>query len=211
MRYQFIENHRVEFPVSLMCRVLAVSPSGYYAWRKRPPSRREMADQLLFEAIRAAYEANHGIYGSTRIYQEVKDQVACSEKRVARLMKEDGLRAKQTWRHKRTTKANPAHPAAPNLLAGDFEATQPDRKWTADITYIDTVEGWLYLAVVLDLFSRRVVGWAMSARMTSDLVITALQMAIQRRQPAAELLHHSDRGSQYTGLPYQQMLSRYQF
>lgn len=206
MRYQFIEAHRQEFRVTLMCRVLAVSTSGYYAWRKRPVSRREMANQELLKEIKAVYEKSNGTYGSPRIYHELKEQTPCSEKRVARLMKKHGLVAKQKKRYKQTTKANSDHPAAPNLLDGDFTATTPNQKWTTDITYIPTLEGWLYLAVVLDLFSRRIVGWAMSARMTSDLVIDALRMAIQRRQPAPGLLHHSDRGSQYTGQPYQLLL-----
>jgi len=211
MKYRFIDDHQQEFPIRLMCRVLEVSTSGYYAWRKRPPSQREMANQQLLKAIEAAFTDNHGIYGSPRIYEEIKGQVLCSKKRVARLMKEAGLRARQTRRYKHTTKANPAHLTAPNLLDQDFEAIAPNQKWTTDITYIPTLEGWLYLAVVLDLFSRRVVGWAMEARMTSDLVLSALQMAIQRRRPAAGLLHHSDRGSQYTGQPYQTLLKNHLF
>jgi putative transposase len=211
MKFRFIDDHRQAFPIRLMCRVLEVSTSGYYAWRKRPPSQREMANQQLLKAIEAAFAANYGTYGSPRIYEEVKGQVACSKKRVARLMKEAGLQARQIRRYKHTTKANPAHPAAPNLLAQDFTATAPNEKWTSDITYIPTQEGWLYLAVVLDLFSRRVVGWAMSARMTSDLVLTALRMAVQRRDPGAGLLHHSDRGSQYTGQPYQTLLKNHRF
>lgn len=189
-----------------MCRVLEVSPSGYYAWRKRPSSQREMANEKLLKEIKRVHEKSNGTYGSPRIYHELKEQVACSENRVARLMKRHDIAAKQKKRYKRTTKATKAHPVTPNLLDGDFTATAPNQKWTTDITYIFTREGWLYLAVVLDLFSRRIVGWAMSARMTSDLVIAALQMAIQNRQPPAGLLHHSDRGSQYTGQPYQQIL-----
>jgi putative transposase len=211
MRYRFIEDHREEFAVTIMCRVLAVSSSGYYAWRKRPSSQREMANQQLLEAIVVAYEASNGIYGSPRIYAEVKGQVACSENRVARLMNQHGIAAKQKKRYKQTTKANAAHPVAPNLLDREFAAATPNEKWTADITYIPTREGWLYLAVVLDLFSRRIVGWAMSARMTSDLVLDALSMAIQQRQPKSGLLHHTDRGSQYTGRPYQQMLKEHLF
>jgi transposase InsO family protein len=211
MRYRFIEDHREEFAVTIMCRVLAVSSSGYYAWRKRPSSQREMANQQLLAAIIAAYEASNGIYGSPRIYADVKSQVACSENRVARLMNQHGIAAKQKKRYKQTTKANAAHPVAPNLLDREFTAATPNEKWTADITYIPTREGWLYLAVVLDLFSRRIVGWAMSARMTSDLVLAALSMAIQQRQPQSGLLHHTDRGSQYTGRPYQQMLKEHLF
>jgi transposase InsO family protein len=206
MRYQFIEDHRQEFTVTLMCRVLDVSPSGYYAWRKRPSSAREMANNALLKAIRAAYEASNGVYGSPRIYHEVKGKVSCSENRVARLMRKQGITAKQKKRYKRTTKANGAHPTAPNLIDRDFSAATPNEKWTTDITYIPTLEGWLYLAVVLDLFSRRIVGWAMSARMTSSLVIDAFQMAVRQRRPASGLIHHSDRGSQYTGSAYQKLL-----
>ncbi len=211
MRYQFIEEHREEFMVTLMCRVLDVSASGYYAWRRRPSSRREMANQELLAAIAEAYEASKGTYGSPRIYHEIKGKISCSENRVARLMQRQGITAKQKKRYKYTTKANAAHPVAPNLLAGEFSATAPNQKWTADITYILTLEGWLYLAVILDLFSRRIVGWAMSARMTSDLVTTALHMALRQRQPAVGLVHHSDRGSQYTGTLYQQLLKNNRF
>lgn len=211
MRYQFIEDHRQEFKVTLMCRVLDVSTSGYYAWRKRPTSQREMANQKLLEAIREAHQASNETYGSPRIYEEIKENIPCSRNRVARLMKKHNIAARQKKRYKRTTKVNAADPVAPNRLGGDFTATAPNQKWTADITYIPTREGWLYLAVVLDLFSRRIVGWAMSARMTSDLVSAALRMAIQQCQPAPGLLHHSDRGSQYTGQPYQQLLKDRRF
>jgi putative transposase len=207
MRYQFIADHWEEFPVRRMCRVLNVSSSGYYAWRKRPVSRREMANQELIEEIKAAHEESYETYGSPRIYEELQDNgVICSKNRVARLMREEGIQAKQPKRYKVTTKANKNHPAAPNLLDRDFTADRPNEKWTADITYIPTLEGWLYLAVILDLFSRRVVGWSMSHRMTSALVMDALNMAIRQRRPGPGLLHHSDRGSQYTGQPYQTLL-----
>lgn len=194
-----------------MCRVLDVSSSGYYAWRKRPSSAREMANHTLLQEIQAAHQASKGVYGSPRIYHEVKEKVSCSQNRVARLMKKHGIAAKQKRRYKQTTKANGAHPVAPNLIDRDFAAAAPNEKWTTDITYIPTLEGWLYLAVVLDLFSRRIVGWAMSARMTSDLVLDALHMAIRERKPAVGLIHHSDRGSQYTGAPYQALLKSHQF
>lgn len=194
-----------------MCRVLDVSSSGYYAWRKRPSSAREMANHTLLQEIQAAHQASKGVYGSPRIYHEVKEKVSCSQNRVARLMKKHGIAAKQKRRYKQTTKANGAHPVAPNLIDRNFAAVGPNEKWTTDITYIPTLEGWLYLAVVLDLFSRRIVGWAMSARMTSDLVLDALHMAIRERKPAIGLIHHSDRGSQYTGAPYQALLKSHQF
>jgi len=190
-----------------MCRALKVSPSGYYAWRDRPPSAQEMANQDLFEKIEAVYHENHGVYGSPRIYRELEDQgVACSENRVARLMRLRGLQAKQTKRFKTTTKRNKAHAVAPNLLDRNFEAEQPDEKWLADITYIATREGWLYLGAIMDLYTRRIVGWAMSDRMTSDLTIAALEMALLQRQPDAGLLHHSDQGRQYTDRKYQALL-----
>jgi putative transposase len=207
MRFQFIDDHRDKFPVTLMCKVLSVSPSGYYAWRKRPASAREMANQELYKKIKAVYNANHAVYGSPRIYRELKDQgVACSENRIARLMRLRGLRAKQSKRFKTTTKRNKAHRAAPNLLKRNFEAGQPDQTWLSDITYIRTLEGWLYLAAILDLYTRRIVGWAMSDRMTSALTMAALKMALQQRQPAAGLIHHSDQGSQYTDGTYQALL-----
>lgn len=194
-----------------MCRVLDVSSSGYYAWRKRPSSAQEMANHTLLQEIQAAHQASKGVYGSPRIYHEVKEKVSCSQNRVARLMKKHGIAAKQKRRYKQTTKANGAHPVAPNLVDRNFAAAAPNEKWATDITYIPTLEGWLYLAVVLDLFSRRIVGWAMSARMTSDLVLDALHMAIRERKPAVGLIHHSDRGSQYTGAPYQELLKSHQF
>jgi len=190
-----------------MCKELNVSSSGYYAWCKRPASAREMANQELYNKIKAVYNGNRGVYGSPRIYRELKDQgVACSENRIARLMRLRSLRAKQSRRFKSTTKRDKAHQAAPNLLNRDFDTKQPDQKWLADITYIATREGWLYLAAILDLYTRRIVGWAMSERMTSDLTMTALRMALQQRQPAMGLIHHSDRGSQYTDQAYQALL-----
>jgi putative transposase len=207
MRFQFIEEHRDEFPVARMYEVLDVSGSGYYAWRKRPVSAREMANRELYKKIEAVYNESHGTYGSPRIYRQLKRQgVACSENRVARLMRLRSLRAKQTKQYKATTKRNESHPVAPNLLKRDFVAERPNQKWLSDITYIPTQESWLYLAAVLDLFSRRIVGWAMSERMTSELTVAALQMAIHRRRPDLDLIHHSDQGSQYTAGEYQALL-----
>jgi putative transposase len=207
MRFQFITDHRDEFPIVLMCQVLEVSPSGYYAWCKRPPSAREMANQELYEKIEAVYKENNEVYGSPRIYHALRKQgVACSENRVARLMRLRDLKAKQSKRFKVTTKRDKTQAAAPNLLRRDFETNRPNEKWLADITYIATQEGWLYLAAVLDLYTRRIVGWAMSERMTSDLSIAALEMALAQRQPGAGLIHHSDQGSQYTDQSYQTLL-----
>jgi transposase InsO family protein len=206
MRFRFIEDHRDEFPVTRMCKVLDVSPSGYYAWRQRPPSAREMANQDLFKKIKTVYNENYGVYGSPRIYRELKDQVVCSENRIARLMRLRHLQAKQAKRFKVTTKRNKAHPVAPNLLKRNFTTELPDQTWLADITYIATLEGWLYLAAVLDLHTRRIVGWAMSDRMTGALTMAALEMALRQRQPDAGLIHHSDQGSQYTDQTYQALL-----
>jgi len=210
MRFQFIDEHQKEFPVRRMCDELNVSPSGYYVWRTRSASAREMANQELYKKIETVYNENHQVYGSPRIYRELKDQgVACSENRIARLMRLRGLKAKQSRRFKSTTKRNQADPVAPNLLKRNFEAEQPDQKWLADITYIPTQEGWLYLAAILDLYARRIVGWAMSARMTSDLTVTALKMALEQRHTAANLIHHSDQGSQYTDQKYQALLKEH--
>jgi putative transposase len=207
MRFQFIEDHRTEFPVIRMCKVLAVSPSGYYAWRGRPPSKREMANQELTAKIKKAFEESGETYGSPRIYQVMrKHGLLCGKNRVARLMSLAGLRAKQTRRFRATTKRNKADLAAPNLLNRDFVAERPNQKWLADITYIPTLEGWLYLAAILDLFSRKIVGWAMADRMTTDLTLAALKMAIRWRRPGPGLIHHSDQGSQYTDSRYQAVL-----
>ena len=207
MRFQFIDDHRDEFPIRRMCKVLDVSHSGYYAWRGRPASEREMANQELYKRVKAVYYRNHGTYGSPRIYQALKRQeVRCSENRVARLMRLHGLRARQAKTYKSTTRRNKADPVAPNVLKRDFEAAGPNEKWLADITYIPTEEGWLYLAAALDMYSRRIVGWAMSDRMTADLTLSALRMAVQQREVDPDLIHHSDQGSQYTSGEYQQML-----
>ena len=207
MRFQFIKDHRDAFPATRLCQVLGVSPSGYYAWRRRPPSAREMANQKLVEKIRAVHAQSRETYGSPRVYRDLIEQgVVCSENRVARLMRLHHIRAKQTRRYKVTTKRNKRHPVAPNVLRRNFVADRPNQKWLADITYIATSEGWLYLAGILDLHSRRIVGWAMSDRMTSDLTVSALMMALCQREPAPGLIHHSDQGSQYTDGAYQKLL-----
>lgn len=208
MRYQFIEMHREEFEVQSMCEVLDVSRGGYYAWRSRPASAREMADAEYAVAIRRIFEESRQTYGYESIWRALQAEgISCGKHRVRRLMRQEGLVVKQVKRYKRTTKANPDHQPAPNLLQGDFEADQPDTKWSADITYIPTQEGWLYLAVILDLFSRRIVGWAMAARMTKELVCDALRMALRQRQPTGPLIHHSDRGGQYTSHAFQALLA----
>jgi transposase InsO family protein len=166
-----------------------------------------MANRELVKKIETVYYDSYETYGSPRVYHELKAQdVACSENRVARLMRLRGLRARQVRRYKSTTKRNKRHPVAPNLLKRDFRADRPDHKWLTDITYIPTQEGWLYLAVILDLYNRGIVGWAMSERMTSDLTTSALKMAIRERRPGGGLIHHSDQGSQYTDGAYQALL-----
>ncbi|MBI5524075.1 MAG: IS3 family transposase, partial [Desulfarculus sp.] len=173
-----------QFPVQRMCRVLEVSTSAYYAWRGRPESRRVREDRRLLVQIQAIHSAKRGTYGSPRIHAELKAQgLRLGEKRVARLMRAGGIQAKQKRKFKATTDSKHAHPVAPNLLGRDFEADAPNQKWVADITYIPTRDGWLYLAAILDLYSRYVVGWSMDGRMNRRLVLDALDMAVGRRRP----------------------------
>jgi len=208
MRFQFIDDHRADAPVVRMCLVLDVSPSGYYAWRGRPPSKREMANRELMAKIEVVFKESGETYGSPRVHRALQKQgVKCSENRVARLMRLRNLKAKQVRRFRATTKRNRADRAAPNLLKRDFSTAGPDEKWLTDMTYIPTQEGWLYLAAVMDLFSRRIVGWAMSDRMTTDLTLRALDMALRQRRPGRGLIHHSDQGSQYTDSRYQAVLA----
>jgi len=196
--------------VKTMCRVLAVSESGYYAWCKREPSQRQQENECLTEQIRHAYEQGRQVYGSPRIHAELRAQgISCGKHRVARLMRQAGLRAVQKQRRVHTTDSQHSDPVAPNLLQRDFTAPAPNRKWLTDITAIWTAEGWLYLAVVLDVYSRLIVGWAMAEHREESLVEAALWMALGRRQPVEELLHHSDRGSQYTSLAYQGVLAQF--
>lgn len=210
MKYQFIEEHRDEYPVRLMCQVLEVARSGYYQWRKQPLSKRKMADLLLLMHIKDIFEQSRETYGSYRIQAELTEQgIRCSRKGVARLMREYDLKPKTARPFKVvTTDVNHNLPVAPNRLNQLFEADRPDQIWLSDITFIPTAEGWLYLAVVLDLYSRRIVGWAMSDSLHRQLVIDALQMAITTRQPPPDLLHHSDRGSQYASDDYQALLTQ---
>lgn len=211
MKYQFIATHRQEFKITVMCRVLDVSRSGYYAWRNRPTSARKMADQHLTEQIEVIHQKSRRTYGSRRIQKELADQgIKCGHNRVARLMREVGLSAKQSRKFKiSTTDSKHDYPIAPHLLERDFRAQRPNQKWLSDITFIPTAEGWLYLAVVLDLYSRRIVGWAMSDSLDRSLVLAALRMALETRQPEPGLLHHSDRGSQYASHDYRDLLTKY--
>lgn len=210
MKFAFIASQQGQYAVGLMCRVLGVSSSGYYAWRKREPSRRKQENKVLLEEIQHIFTGSRETYGSPRIQAELNAQgMDCSRGRVARLMRQNGLKARCRRRYRVTTKADQRHSVAANVLDRDFTAQQPNQKWLADITYIDTQQGWLYLAAVLDVFSRRIVGWSMHKRMTKSLVIDALQMALGQRETTDDLLHHSDRGSQYTSTAYQDLLLSY--
>lgn len=202
-----MEKCAAEFSVSLMCRLLSVSRSGYYQWKPRQPSARARANAALAREIQDIFDSEKGRIGSPRITAELQAQGRCiSRKRVARLMKKHDLRAKAARKFKATTNSNHNLPVAPNLLQQHFEAEQPDQKYVSDITYIWTNEGWLYLAVVMDLYSRLIVGWAMSERMTASLVCDALKMALWRRKRPQGVIVHSDRGSQYCSHDYQQLL-----
>jgi len=189
-----------------MCRVLEVSTGGYYDWRHRPAPSNEGAERLLVE-IRTIHAESKRRYGSPRIHRKLRDRgIRCGKKRVARLMQEHGIRARRTRRFKATTDSKHTLPVAENVLDRQFEIDVPNARWGADITYIWTRQGWLYLAVVMDLFSRRIVGWSMQQTLARSLVVEALEMALTARRPAAGLLHHSDRGCQYASLDYQQLL-----
>ena len=203
-----MEALRNEYPVSVLCETLRVSLSGYYGWKKRPMSQHQREDQQLAEHIHAVYHACRQVYGSPRIHAELRDQgIPCSRKRVARLMRERGLTARRRHHRTITTRSEPGARVAPNVLDQDFTATRPNEKWTGDITAIWTYEGWLYLAVVLDLYSRRVIGWAMAATQDEALIERAFQMALLARHPPAGVLFHSDRGSQYTSDAYRALLA----
>ena len=208
MRYCFIEQERVHYPVTVLCHVLAVSRSGYYAWRMRGESRRTRDNRQLLQQIHTIYTRFKKRYGSPRIHNALQDQgLRVGRHRVARLMQQAGLRARKSRRRFRgTTDSRHAHPIAPNRLDRTFAADRPNEKWVADITYIPTREGWLYLAVVLDLYARKVVGWAMRSRMKEDLTKAALDMALRQRHPTERLLHHSDRGRQYASRGYRRLL-----
>jgi len=210
MTFRFIHRHRSRWPVTGMCDALAVSPAGYYAWRQRPASVRRQRQDALTAQIRTVHAQVKGRYGSPRMHAElVARGHGCCRNTVARLMRQAGIAAKTARRFRHTTDSNHDRPVADNRLDRQFDPAAPNAAWVADITYIPTREGWLYLAAVEDLYSRMVVGWAMAARMTSRLVVDALGMAVRRRLPGAGLLAHSDRGSQYASEHYQQLLARH--
>ncbi len=202
-----IKQNESEFNVSMMCRLLSVSRSHYYTWKHRKPSGREQANAALTDKIKAIFDGEKKRSGSPRITRDLRDGgIVVGRHRVARIMRKNGLRAKAARKYKATTNSDHKLPVAPNLLKQNFEAKKPDKKYVSDITYIWTDEGWLYLAVVMDLYSRLIVGWSMSERMTSKLVCDALTMALFKRKRPMGVIVHSDRGSQYCSHDYQQLL-----
>jgi len=209
MKFAFITTHRETYKVGRLCEVLQVSRSGYYAWQDRPRSARAETDEQLGTQLRCLHAQSRHTYGAPRLHAELRGQgIRCGRKRVARVMRQVGVRGCVPRRRRVvTTDSAHAYPIAPNHLAQDFTATAPNRVWVADITYIATGEGWLYLAAIVDLYARTVVGWAMAATMTQELTLEALQMAVGRRQPRGTWVHHSDRGSQYAATAYQRRLA----
>jgi putative transposase len=202
--YEFVEGQRANHRVCTMCRLLDVSTSGYYAWRFRPPSPRAISDGILTESIKSIHEQSRGTYGAPRIHIELRldHNIRCARKRVARLMRAAGLEGCHRRRLRGLTRRDPGATAAPDLVGRNFRAAGPDRLWTADITYVPTRNGFVYLAVVLDAYSRMVVGWSIRDDLTTQLVLDALDMAICRRSPGEGLVHHSDQGCQYTSLAF---------
>lgn len=210
MRYAWIETQRDSYPVGLLCRVLQVSRSGYYAWRRRRPSARDQRREQIGQAAQRSHRDSHGTYGYRRVHRDLVEdhEMTCCRETVRRVMGELGLVGRHKRRFVKTTDSHHDEPIAANRLGRDFTATGPDQKWLADITYIRLVEGWLYLAVILDCFSRRIVGWSLSRRIDAELVCAALEMALRRRCPQGDLVHHSDRGVQYASASLRSLLQR---
>ena len=206
MRFRFIKRHVGQFRVSIMCKVLQVSRAGYYAWCKRGPSARDEANQRLLKLLRRLFKLNRQRYGYRRMHQVARKEIPCGRHRVARLMSQDGLKVPQRRRRRSSTQSKHKRPVPPNILGREFTVEVPNHNCLSDITYVPTQQGWLYLAVVLDLYARRVVGWAMESYLADLLTRKALKMALRRRQPAPALLHHSDRGIQYASLDYRKLL-----
>jgi putative transposase len=208
MKFAFITREKATFPIDLLCTVLGVSRAGFYAAQRRPVAARRREDQQFAVHVAAAHATSRGRYGSPRVYRELQAQGHdVGRHRVARLMREQGLRAREKRRFQRTTDSQHGLPVAPNVLDRQFTVPTPNTAWVSDITYLWTRQGWLYLVVILDLFSRRVVGWAVHDRITRQLALAALTMALRQRQPHAGLVHHSDRGSQYASGDYQAVLT----
>ncbi len=207
MRFGFIRTEKATYPVRVLCRTLQVSTSGFYAWCRRGLSARAREDATLRVEIRAAHAASKKTYGSPRILEDLKaNDRHVGRKRVARLMREEGIAGQRKRRFRTTTDSRHSHPVAENHLDRNFTASAPNKVWVSDITYIWTREGWMYLAAVMDVFSRRVVGWSMDSRIDQTLALDALGMALRTRQPKPGLLHHSDRGVQYAAAAYQEQL-----
>ena len=212
MKYEFIKANRSAFSIVKMCQVLEVSKSGYYKQFKETQSQRDKDNDMLLNIIRVIFDGNKGRYGSPRVKKQLnKNGIACGKNRVARLMRENNIKAKRMKKFKMTTDSKHNHPVAPNLLKQDFTATTVNEKWVSDITYIYTLEGWLYLAVILDLYSRKVVGWSMGDRITKGLTMKALRQAMSRRGIRAGVILHSDRGSQYACHDYVDLVKENNF
>ena len=212
MRFAFIAENKGTLPINRMCQILGVSARGYRAFCTRPLSASQRKDLVALAHIREQFALSLGSYGRPRMTEELKEQgLQVGHRRVGRIMRENNICVERSKKYKVTTDSNHTFNIAPNLLDGDFTATAPNQKWASDISYIWTSEGWLYLAVVIDLYSRRVVGWAVSNRMKRDLAIRALNMAINLRKPPRDCIHHSDRGSQYCSHDYQKILRRHGF
>jgi putative transposase len=210
MRYRFVAAERAAFPVRVLCRIVGCAASGFYAWLRRRPDRRREDDRRAGERIAAIFAASRCTYGSPRVHAELRDAgLRIGRGRVARLMREAGLSVARRRRVPRTTDSRHDLPIAPNLLGRNFAADRPDTVWLADISYIPTGEGWLYLAAIKDMASREIVGWSMAAHLGADLACEALLMAIRRRQPSPGLIQHSDRGVQYASKPYRAILARH--
>lgn len=210
MRYACIDRCRDLYPIRLMCRLLDVAASGYYAWRRRPEPQRVQRNRELLEKIRSIHAASKGVYGSPRVHAELLAKgVKVGRHKVAQVMRSARLKGCPKRRYRTTTQRDPGHQIAQNLLRQNFAADGPDQCWASDITYIATRQGWLYLAVTMDLFSRRIVGWSMDRWMSRHLVVDALRMAINARQPTGTLIHHSDRGGQYSSDDFRNELKKY--
>lgn len=210
MKFAFIAAEKALYPIAVLCEVVGVTRSGYYAWSDRPASSKKIADAQLLVEIRAAMKRGRGAYGSPRVHLDLRARgIRVSRKRVERLMRENGLEARQKRRFVHTTDSRHDDPIAPNVLARDFDVAAANKIWVGDVTYIPTSQGWLYLAVLLDLFSRRIVGWATSVTNDTDLALAALERALRTRQPARGLVHHTDRGSPYASGDYRAALERH--
>lgn len=212
MRFAFIAKNEGLLPIKRLCQIMDVSARGYRAWRTRPMSKTQRADMVVLAHIREQFALSLGSYGRPRMAEELRELgIAVGERKVGRLMRENAIAVKRNKKFKATTDSNHSFNIAPNLLDRDFFAEQPNQKWAGDISYVWTREGWLYLAVIIDLHSRRVIGWAVSSRMKRDLAIRALKMAIALRNPPKGCIHHTDRGSQYCSHDYQKLLRQHGF